>query len=171
MLKVAMHFQLLPVFLAAVAIWSQVATAAVLSRNITFFEESELLPGAAHIFLSCLNASDVTYRLYVEDGAIIVFPSDKRMCDFDGIDEWLEQCMMITSSTVVAMVQDSIKPSYGYLNSIPAIEATYAWLLEKGARGLHTTGKRPIFIDSPLIDWIEDGTEEYMGEEELCDLC
>ncbi|KAJ5986583.1 hypothetical protein N7451_010948 [Penicillium sp. IBT 35674x] len=152
-----MHFQLLPVFLAAVAV-----------GNITLLAEEELRPDAARIFLSCLNASDVTYRLYVEDGAIIVFPPDNRVCDFDGIDECLEQCMMIISRTVVAAVQDSIEPSYGYLNSIPATEATYTWLLEEGARGLEATGKRPIIIDSHSTAWTEDEPEEYMTEERLC---
>lgn len=171
MLKAAMQFRFLPAFLTAMAVWSQVATAVTLSRNITVFEESKLGPDAAHIFLSCLNASDVTYRLYVEDGAITVFPPDNRICDFDGIDEWLEQCMMIVSRMVVAAVQDSIEPSYGYLNSIPATEATYAWLLEEGARGLHATGTRPMIIGSPLTDWTEDETEECMIKESSCDHC
>ncbi|KAJ5949886.1 hypothetical protein N7454_001470 [Penicillium verhagenii] len=59
---------------------------------------------------------------------------------------------------------DSIKPSYGYLNSIPATEATYAWLIEQGARGLEVIGTKPMTDESSL-------SARAGGEIEEVDLC
>lgn len=159
-----MQFQHLPFFLGAVAVWSQVATAIAGAENITILDESDLRADAAHVFLSCLNASNVTYQLFVEDGATIVYPPNNRTYDFEGVDQWLEQCMMMTSRTVVAAAMDSINPSYGYLNSIPATEATYAWLMEQGARGLNVTGTMPVTDESSLFARGDNEMEENLIE-------
>ncbi|KAJ5671399.1 hypothetical protein N7507_000526 [Penicillium longicatenatum] len=159
-----MQFQLLPVILASVVFWSQVTTAVAGGQNITILDESDLRADAAHVFLSCLKASNVTYQLFVEDGATIVYPANNRTLDFEGVDEWLEQCMMMTSRTVVAAVMDSVKPSYGYTNSIPATEATYAWLIQQGARGLNVTGTKSMTDESSLFSRAGGEMEEGMVE-------
>jgi hypothetical protein len=128
-----MHLQLLPVSLAAVIAWGQLAAATDSMHNMTLVEESNLRQDIADSFLACLNATNSTYRLYVNHGTTVVYTTKNRRIDFCGLDKGLLECLTTVSDTmdVATHMQRSHESDHKYILSIPATDVTFAWLMTR----------------------------------------
>ncbi|KAJ5729771.1 uncharacterized protein N7483_004279 [Penicillium malachiteum] len=67
------------------------------THNITVCGPTALDKDVADSFLFCLNATQVRYGLYIDEGVTVVYPVVNRTIDFDGADERLFDCMILST--------------------------------------------------------------------------
>ncbi|OJJ67891.1 hypothetical protein ASPBRDRAFT_134313 [Aspergillus brasiliensis CBS 101740] len=146
-----MHFQ---PWLFLLVGWIQL-TAAV---NITVLGQGDLNQDTAGSFLSCINATGINYRLYVDAGSTILLPPGNRTIDTDGVDELLLECMMMACSTMDIAAEDMNEDDERHMDSVYASLATYDWLVEQGARGLRAIGTRSVKGLEDIAVQDEDGS-------------
>lgn len=130
------------------------------SRNITVRGPTSLDKDVADSFLSCLNATEVRYALYIDEGVTIVHPVVNRTIDFDGADEHLFSCMMLSVQNMSIAAEDFAASENENTHSIHASRATFPWLVSHGAVGLQVIGtQKPgssLQPDSSLASWDVD---------------
>lgn len=149
-----MQLKAWPAILAIAPICIQAAAVVDQAQNMTVRGRTDLSQDVANTFLSCLNATEVQYRLYVDEGITVVRPVVNRTIDFDGTDERLRGCMMLTTRNMSIAAEDATSSGEGG-NGIHASRATFPWLVSQGAQGLHAIGTMkpgsPVQLDSSLV--------------------
>lgn len=76
--------------------------------RITIYGPTELNSQASHEFLTCLANTVVEYRIYIDQGGIIVvLPSDRRELDEDGKDEGLFECIKDVNTRMEVVVEST----------------------------------------------------------------
>ncbi|PWY91296.1 hypothetical protein BO94DRAFT_617809 [Aspergillus sclerotioniger CBS 115572] len=136
-----MLFQPLSILLLTAG--AHLASSTSLASNITILGPDDLHQSIAETFLICLNAINIPYRLYVDAGTTTILPLTNRTIDTTGTDAPLLDCMMSASNTMNLAAEDTTYSNENHAISIPATEATYAWLLKHSAQGLHPIGSKP----------------------------
>ncbi|KAJ5673274.1 hypothetical protein N7507_002401 [Penicillium longicatenatum] len=130
--------------LAVTPLCAQAAAVLDQAHNITVRGPTDLNQDVANTFLSCLNATEVQYRLYVEESVTVVHPTVNRTIDFEGADERLRGCMSLTTQNMSIAAEDGTGSDTDGIDSIHASRATFPWLVSQGAQGLHVIGtKKP----------------------------
>ncbi|RDH35064.1 MFS general substrate transporter [Aspergillus welwitschiae] len=131
-----MRFQTWPFLIAELVQFTAAA-------NITILGQGDLHQDTADSFLSCLNATGVRYRLYIDAGSTVVLPPGNRTLDTGGVDEFLLHCMMMACGTMDIAAEDTDEDNEEHMASVYASIVTYDWLVDQGARGLRAIGTRP----------------------------
>ncbi|GLA35027.1 hypothetical protein AnigIFM63309_009915 [Aspergillus niger] len=131
-----MRFQTWPFLIAELVQFTAAA-------NITILGQGDLHQDTADSFLSCLNATGIHYRLYIDAGSTIVLPPGNRTLDTGGVDEFLLHCMMMACGTMDIAAEDTDEDNEEHMASVYASIVTYDWLVDQGARGLRAIGTRP----------------------------
>ncbi|GLA50018.1 hypothetical protein AnigIFM63604_006032 [Aspergillus niger] len=135
----------------------QVIQATDVVRNVTMLGPTTLHQHVADGFLTCLNATEISYRLYVDDGTTTVIPLSNRTIDFTGIDERLLECMKMSADTMSVAAEDTVEYNENHAGSMGAFQATYAWLVQNGAVGLRPVGSRSVTMEEGLTSREDKG--------------
>ncbi|KAJ5129032.1 hypothetical protein N7476_007649 [Penicillium atrosanguineum] len=92
--------------------------------------------GFADIFLSCLIAIEVQYRLYIDEGVTVVHPAGNRTIELNAADESLLGCMLLTARNMSIAAGKAASSDREAVDSIQASRATFPWLISQGTLGL-----------------------------------
>lgn len=145
-----MQFQPWAALFTAMSLWLHLVSATE-AQNIRVLGRTELRQNVSDLFLDCLNITQTSYRLYVDEGMTIILPPENRTMDYEGADELLMECMMFFSDKMSLAAEDAIGFNSQHLNSIAATDASHAWFVARGAQGLHAVGTRPASVESRLL--------------------
>ncbi|GLA55563.1 hypothetical protein AnigIFM63604_002352 [Aspergillus niger] len=151
-----MRFQTWPFLIAELVQFTAAA-------NITVLGQGDLHQDTADSFLSCLNATGIHYRLYIDAGSTLVLPPGNRTLDTHGVDEFLLQCMMMACGTMDIAAEDTDEDNEEHMASVYASIVTYDWLVDRGARGLRAIGTRPAKILEDIFVRDEEETDVSSG--------
>ncbi|RHZ57687.1 uncharacterized protein CDV56_107091 [Aspergillus thermomutatus] len=150
---------------AAASAWIQAVEATDAVRNITVLGPTALHQHTADNFLTCLNATEISYRLYVDEGIATVLPPGNRTIDFSGVDERLLECMKMSTDKVSIAAEDTTEYNENHASSVHTVQVTYAWLVEQGAVGLHAVGTRLVSLEEGLTAREEDEEVNAAGSQ------
>lgn len=108
------------------------ASASILYRVV----DTPLDPAKVNQFTECIRATDVSYRLMVEEGGVIVVsPTDRLALEYRTTDSSLFDCLKSSTYHLKVMSEDSSDPDAKDDQSIGFDELSFEYLVSRNASG------------------------------------